>query len=133
MVMVSYPNKKCRLQYGKKLPLIWLGREKSKSIVTNLILMHWLVFIRFQIKLNWSVLIIRQPNIYMTSSLKVCFIDILVLYDVYMTREVNSLDKTFNGYWKSLASRMYAQQAKIHNLMQSVKECTRQQIMCLEY
>ncbi len=30
-------------------------------------------------------------------------------YDVYMTKEVNSLDKTFNGYWKSLASRMYAQ------------------------
>jgi hypothetical protein len=29
-----------------------------------------------------------------------------------MTKEVNSLDKTFNGYWKSLASRMYAQQAK---------------------
>jgi hypothetical protein len=29
-----------------------------------------------------------------------------------MTREVNSLDRTFNGYWKSLASRMYAQPAK---------------------
>jgi hypothetical protein len=29
-----------------------------------------------------------------------------------MTREVNSSDKTFNGYWKSLASRVYAQPAK---------------------
>jgi hypothetical protein len=29
-----------------------------------------------------------------------------------MTREVNSLDRTFNGYWKSLASRMYAQPSK---------------------
>jgi hypothetical protein len=29
-----------------------------------------------------------------------------------MTREVDSLDRTFNGYWKSLALRMYAQPAK---------------------
>jgi hypothetical protein len=26
-------------------------------------------------------------------------VDILVLYNVYMTREVNSLDRIFNGYW----------------------------------
>jgi hypothetical protein len=38
-----------------------------------------------------------------------------------MIREVNSSDRTFNGYWKSLASRMNAQPAKIRNLMQSVK------------
>jgi hypothetical protein len=35
-----------------------------------------------------------------------------------MTKEVNSFDNTFNGYWKSLASRMCAQPAKIQNLMQ---------------
>jgi hypothetical protein len=35
----------------------------------------------------------------MTSSRKVGFVDTLVLYDAYMTREVNSLDRTFNGYW----------------------------------
>ena len=58
------------------------------------------------------MLITRQPNTYVTSSLKVGFVDTLVLYDVYMTKEVNSLDRTFNGYWKSLASRMYAQPAK---------------------
>jgi hypothetical protein len=29
-----------------------------------------------------------------------------------MTTGVNSSDKTFNGYWKSLALRMYAQPAK---------------------
>ncbi len=62
---------------------------------------------------------------YVTSSLKAGFVDTLVLYDVYMTKEVNSLDKTFNGYWKSLASKMYAQPANIHNLMQFVKECMR--------
>jgi hypothetical protein len=62
------------------------------------------------------VLIIRQPNTYVTSSHKVGFVDTLALYDVYMTRVVNSLDRIFNGYWKSLASRMYAQPAKIHNL-----------------
>ncbi len=48
----------------------------------------------------------------MTSSHKVGLVDILVQYDVYMTREVNSSDRIFNGYWKSLASRMYAQPAK---------------------
>jgi hypothetical protein len=58
------------------------------------------------------MLIVRQPNTYVTSSRKVGFVDILVLYDVYMTREMNSLDRTFNGYWKSLALRMYAQPAK---------------------
>jgi hypothetical protein len=47
-----------------------------------------------------------------TSSLKVGYVDILTLYDDYMTREVNSLDKIFNGYWKSLASRMFAQPAR---------------------
>jgi hypothetical protein len=58
---------------------------------------------------------------------QVGFVDTLVLYNVYMTtREVNSLDRTFDGYWKSLASRMYAQPAKIHNLMQSLKGCIRQ-------
>ncbi len=45
---------------------------------------------------------------------------------VRMTKEVNSSDRTFNGYWKSLASSMYAQPAKIRNLMQPVKECIRQ-------
>ncbi len=50
----------------------------------------------------------------------------LALYDVYMTREVISLDRIFNGYWKSLATRMYAQPAKIRNLMLSVKRCIRQ-------
>ena len=44
--------------------------------------------------------------------LKVGFVDILVLYDVYMTKEVNSSDRIFNGYWKFLASRMYARPAK---------------------
>ncbi len=48
----------------------------------------------------------------MTSSHKVGFIDILALYDVYMAGEVNLLDKIFNGYWKSLALRMYAHLAK---------------------
>ncbi len=56
----------------------------------------------------------------MTSSFKVGFVDTLVLYNAYMIREVNSSDRTFNGYWKSLASRMYAQPEKISNLMQSV-------------
>ena len=45
----------------------------------------------------------------MTSSLKVGFVDTLVLYNVYMTKEVNSLDRTFNRYWESLASRINAQ------------------------
>jgi hypothetical protein len=66
------------------------------------------------------MLIIRQLNTYVTSLHKDGFIDILILYDVYMTREVNSSDRIFNGYWKSLASRMYAQPAKIRNLMLSV-------------
>jgi hypothetical protein len=56
-------------------------------------------------------------HIHVTSSHKVGFVDTLVLYDVYMTKEVKSLDKIFNGYWKSLASRMYARLAKIYNLM----------------
>jgi hypothetical protein len=72
------------------------------------------------------MLIIRQPNTYMTSSRKNGFVNILVLYDVYMTNEANSLDKTFNGNWKSLASWTYDQQAKIHNLMQSEKGYIRQ-------
>jgi hypothetical protein len=67
------------------------------------------------------MLITRQPHIFMTSSLKVGFVDILDMYDVYMTREVNSLDKIFNGYWIYLASRMFAQPAKIQKLMQYVK------------
>jgi hypothetical protein len=58
------------------------------------------------------MLIIGQPNTYVTSSHKVGFVDTLALYNVYMTSEVNSSDKTFNGYWKSLASRMYAQPTK---------------------
>ncbi len=45
---------------------------------------------------------------------------------LYTTKEVNSSDRTFDCYWKCLASRMYAQPAKIRNLMQSVKECIRQ-------
>jgi hypothetical protein len=57
----------------------------------------------------------------MTSSLKVGFVDFTILYNTYMTKEVNSSNRIFNGYWKSLALMMYAQQAKIHNLMQSVK------------
>jgi hypothetical protein len=67
----------------------------------------------------------KQPNIYLISLLKVGCVDILILYNVYMTRELNSLDITFNGYWKSSASRMLAQPAKIPNLMQSVKGCIR--------
>ncbi len=47
------------------------------------------------------------------------------LYDFYMATELNSSGRTFTGYWKSLASRMYAQPAKICNLMQSVKGCIR--------
>jgi hypothetical protein len=62
----------------------------------------------------------------MTSSRKVGFVEILALYNVYMIREVNSSDRNFNDYWKSLASRMFAQPAEIHNLMQSVKGCIRQ-------
>jgi hypothetical protein len=58
------------------------------------------------------MLIIGQPNTYMTSSRKVGFVNTLVLYDVCMTREGNSSDRTFNGYWKSLQFRMYAQPAK---------------------
>ncbi len=92
--------------------------------------MHWLALIQIGICSDWSMLIIRQPNTYMTSSCKVGFVDTPALYNVYMTREASSLDRTFNGYWKSLALRMYAQPAKIHNLMQSVKECIRQEIMC---
>jgi hypothetical protein len=42
-----------------------------------------------------------------------------------MTKEVNSLDRTFNGYWKSLASRMYAQPAEICNLNQTVTNVLR--------
>jgi hypothetical protein len=56
-----------------------------------------------------------------TSSLKVGFVDIPVLYGTYMTEEVNSSKKTFNGYWKASALMMYAQQAKIHNIVRSVK------------
>jgi hypothetical protein len=59
----------------------------------------------------------KTANTYVTRSHKVGFVDILILYDVFMSWEVNSLDRIFNGYWKSLASRMYAQPAKIHNLM----------------
>jgi hypothetical protein len=44
------------------------------------------------------MLIIRQPKPNVTSSHKVGFVNTLILYDVYMTREVSSLDKTFNGY-----------------------------------
>ncbi len=39
---------------------------------------------------------IRQPNTYMTSSQKGGFVDTLALYDFYMTRKENSLDRTFN-------------------------------------
>jgi hypothetical protein len=38
-------------------------------------------------------MITRQPNTYVTSSRKVGFVNTLVLYNVYMTKEVNSLDK----------------------------------------
>ncbi len=48
----------------------------------------------------------------MTSSRTVGYADSLVLYNVYMTREVNSFDRTFNGCWISLALWMYAQPAK---------------------
>ncbi len=48
----------------------------------------------------------------MTTSHKVGFVDTLALYNVYMTREENSSDRFFNGYWKSLLSRMYAQPEK---------------------
>jgi hypothetical protein len=41
-------------------------------------------------------------------------------------KEVNSSDRTFNSYWQSLALRTYAQPAKIHNLMQSMKGCIRE-------
>jgi hypothetical protein len=58
------------------------------------------------------MLMIRQLNIYMASSCKVGFVDILVQYNAYMTREVNSLDKICNGYSKLLALRTYAQPAK---------------------
>jgi hypothetical protein len=54
----------------------------------------------------------RQLNIFMASSLKVGYVDILILYNVYMTREVSLLNKTFNGYSKSLASRMFAKPKK---------------------
>ncbi len=57
-------------------------------------------------------MIIRQPHTYVTSSRKVGFVDTLALYNVYMTREVNSSDRTFNSYWKSLALRMHAQPEK---------------------
>jgi hypothetical protein len=60
-------------------------------------------------------IITRQPNTYVTSSHKLGFVDTLVLYNIYMTKKVNSLDKNFNSYWKSLATRMYAQPAKNHN------------------
>jgi hypothetical protein len=43
------------------------------------------------------VLITRQPNIFVTRSLKVGYVDILVLYVAYTTREVHSLDKIFNA------------------------------------
>jgi hypothetical protein len=36
------------------------------------------------------------------------------------------VERNFNGYWKSLASRMYARPAKIHNLMLSLKGCIKQ-------
>jgi hypothetical protein len=63
----------------------------------------------------------RQPNTYVVSSLKVGVVGILVLYNTYMTKEVNSSNRTFNDYWKSLAKMMYAQRAKFYNLMQFVK------------
>jgi hypothetical protein len=63
------------------------------------------------------ILIMRQPNINVMSSLKVGFVDIPVLYNTYMTKEVNSSNRSFNGCWISLALMMYAQQAKINNLM----------------
>ncbi len=55
-------------------------------------------------------MIIRQPNTYVTSSHEVGFVDTLALYNAYMTREGNSSDRTFNGYWKSLALRTYSAQ-----------------------
>jgi hypothetical protein len=67
------------------------------------------------------MLITRQPNIFATNSLKVGYANILTMYDVYMTREMNSLDKNFNSYWKCSVSSMFAQPAKIPNPMQSVK------------
>jgi hypothetical protein len=39
----------------------------------------------------------RQPNIYVASLHKVGFVDTHALYDVYMTREANSSDRTFNA------------------------------------
>ncbi len=36
------------------------------------------------------------------------------------------IEQNFQWHWKSLASKMYAQPAKICNLMLSVKECIRQ-------
>ena len=41
-------------------------------------------------------------------------------------KEGGFMRQNFWWHWKSLASRMYAQQAKIHNLMLSVKGCIRQ-------
>ncbi len=110
--MVSYQKERCGLHPGKKSPSIWLDHGRSKSMVDKLNLMHWLALIRLWIQSNWSALITRQPNTYVTSSHKVGFVDILVLSNVYMTKEVNSSDRIFNGYWKSLASRMYARPAK---------------------
>ncbi len=40
----------------------------------------------------------KTANKYVTSSRKFGFVNTLILYNVYMTREVNSLDRTFNGY-----------------------------------
>ncbi len=38
--MVSYPNERCGLHPGKKLPSISLGYGKSKSMVNKLNLMY---------------------------------------------------------------------------------------------
>ncbi len=82
--MVSYPNDRCGLHPGKKLPSIWMGHGKSKSMVNQLNSMHWLALIRLWIKLNWSMLITKQPNTYVTSSCKVGFVNTIVLYNVYV-------------------------------------------------
>jgi hypothetical protein len=40
----------------------------------------------------------KTANTYVTSSRKFGSVNTLILFDVFMTREVNSSDKTFNGY-----------------------------------
>ncbi len=124
--MVSYPNKRCGLHPGKKSPyqLIrpWKVKVNGQQVEFNA-----LTYIDMTLNLVKLIRVINKTAKHIRDKFRQSvLVDTIVLYNVYITKEANSFNRTFNGYWKSLALRMYAQPAKIHNLMQSVKGCIRQ-------